>query len=179
MTTRFRLTPLALCIAACCIPLVRAAPSLGLAETFVVSDAASSGSFPLVTSERVAPLWYDAAEWPGVIRAVGDLQADIERVTSRKPAASSTSLNATDLVIIGTLGKNAAIDALVASGKLDANDLRGKWESFVIMTVAAPLRGVERALVIAGSDKRGTIYGIYELSEQLGVSPWYWALPES
>ncbi|MBK8477110.1 MAG: glycosyl hydrolase 115 family protein [Opitutaceae bacterium] len=110
----------------------------------------------------------------GVVRAVGDLQADMERVTSRKPAVSATRPGAADLVIIGTLGKNAAIDALIASGKLDASDLRGKWESFVITTVEQPMPGVDRALVIAGSDKRGTIYGIYELSEQLGVSPWYW-----
>ena len=77
-------------------------------------------------------------------------------------------------MIVGTLGKSALIDSLVATGKLDASDLPGKWESFVITTVANPVPGVERALVIAGSDKRGTIYGIYELSEQIGVSPWYW-----
>jgi hypothetical protein len=111
---------------------------------------------------------------PALVRAVGDLQADIERVTSRKPAALYECPSASAVVIVGTLGKSAAIDALVAAGKLDASDLRGKWESFVITTVVQPLPGVERALVIAGSDKRGTIYGIYELSEQLGVSPWYW-----
>lgn len=77
-------------------------------------------------------------------------------------------------IIVGTLGKSAAIDQLVAASRLDVTDLRGKWESFVIATVPAPLPGVKQALVIAGSDKRGTIYGIYELSEQLGVSPWYW-----
>ena len=151
-----------------------AAPSLGLPESIVVDVAPPPGSFPIVTQERAAPLCYDAADWPGVVRAVGDLQADIERVTARKPAATAEHPGAPVAVIIGTLGKSAAIDALVASGKLDASDLRGKWESFVITTLAQPLPGVERALVIAGSDKRGTIYGIYELSEQLGVSPWYW-----
>jgi hypothetical protein len=153
---------------------VRAAPSLGLSAEIVVDTAPSADAFPLVTASGGAPLWYDAADWPGVVRAVGDLQVDIERVTSRKPAASSERPSASAVVIVGTLGKSAAIDALVAAGKLDASDLRGKWESFVITTVAQPLPGVDRALVIAGSDKRGTIYGIYELSEQLGVSPWYW-----
>ena len=59
-------------------------------------------------------------------------------------------------------------------GKLDAGAIRGRWEAFQIEVVEAPLPGVARALVIAGSDKRGTIYGIYELAEQIGVSPWYW-----
>jgi len=151
-----------------------AEPSLGLPVEIVANASPPAGAFPLVTAQHPAPLWYDAAEFPGVVRAIGDLQADIERVTSHRPAATITRPGDAALVIIGTLGRSAAIDALVAAGKLDASDLRGKWESFVITTVAAPLPGVERALVIAGSDRRGTTYGIYELSEQLGVSPWYW-----
>ena len=63
---------------------------------------------------------------------------------------------------------------MVKSGKLNADAISGKWESFIITTIANPLPGVDQALVIAGSDKRGTIYGIYEISEQIGVSPWYW-----
>ena len=152
----------------------RAEPSLGLPIEIVTNAVPPAGAFPLVTTKQVAPLWYDASDHKGVVRAIGDLQADIERVTSKKPVASATQPKQAELVIIGTLGKNATIDALAASGKLDVNDLKGKWESFVITTVIAPMPGVERALVIVGSDKRGTIYGIYELSEQLGVSPWYW-----
>lgn len=153
---------------------LRAGPSLGLPVSIVVNSEPSGGAFPLVVKSREAPLWYDANDYVGVIRAIGDLQADVERVTSHRPIASTEHPAADELVIIGTIGKSAAIDALVGSGKLDASDLRGKWESFVITTVAQPLPGVKRALVVAGSDKRGTIYGIYELSEQLGVSPWYW-----
>ena len=52
--------------------------------------------------------------------------------------------------------------------------LPGRWEAYVRQTVDHPLPNVDRALVIAGSDKRGTIYGIYEISQQIGVSPWYW-----
>ncbi len=174
MIFRLRQILLTFLFTASCAPLAQAAPSLGFPTDIVVQEAPPAGAFPLVTEKRVAPLWYDAADWPGVVRAVGDLQTDIERVTTRKPAMSAERPNAPSVVIVGTLGKSAAIDALVASGKFDASDLKGKWESFVITTVAAPLPGVERALVIAGSDKRGTIYGIYELSEQLGVSPWYW-----
>jgi hypothetical protein len=74
------------------------------------------------------------------------------------------------------VGASPVIDRLVADKKLDAADLAGQWESFVIQTVQQPLPGVERALVIAGSDRRGTAFGVFEVSEQIGVSPWYfWA----
>jgi hypothetical protein len=66
------------------------------------------------------------------------------------------------------------IDALVSNHKLDVSGIAGKWESAVTTVVEHPMKGVRRALVIAGADKRGTIYGIYDLSEQIGVSPWYW-----
>src|SRR5262249_36951671 len=70
--------------------------------------------------------------------------------------------------------RSRLIDDLVSRHKLDVGDVRGKWESFVIDVVDKPFDGVDRALVIAGSDKRGTIYGLYDLSTQMGVSPWYW-----
>ena len=148
---------------------------LGLPDT-LIGETPAPAAFPRAAGGKVAPLWHDAADHKGVVRAIADLQADIGRVTSLKPAVTTTRPCAARPVIIGTVGKCAAIDALIASGKLDASDLKGKWESFVITTVSQPVPGMEQALVIAGSDKRGTIYGIYELSEQLGVSPWYcWA----
>jgi hypothetical protein len=149
-----------------------AGPSLGL-QTDIVSNQAEPGSFPLVAGRLAAPIFLDSADWPGVLRAGGDLQADIERVTGIKPALSTNSgPSAKIAVIIGTLGKSPLIDGLVKSGKINADAIAGKWESFIIATVAKPLPGVDQALVIAGSDKRGTIYGIYEISEQIGVSPW-------
>ncbi len=72
-------------------------------------------------------------------------------------------------VVIGTLGKSDTIDALAESGELDVSEIEGKWEAFTV-------QNVDDTVVIAGSDKRGTIYGIYDLSEKIGVSPWYfWA----
>lgn len=146
---------------------------LGLSEN-LVSEEPQPGAFPLVAPDQTAALCYDASDYKGVIRAIGDLQTDIERVTGQKPPLAASRPAAGHPVIIGTLGKSEMVDRLVASNKLDAVDLKGKWESFVIVTVDAPMPGIDQALVIAGSDKRGTIYGIYELSEQLGVSPWYW-----
>jgi hypothetical protein len=141
---------------------------------FITDKATNTTAFPLVTVDKTAPLCYSSDDHKGVVRAITDLQADIERVTGKKPLLSTDSLPSGHTVIIGTLGQSKIINNLVASGKLDVTDLDGKWESFVITTVNKPVQGIDQALVIAGSDKRGTIYGIYELSEQLGVSPWYW-----
>lgn len=149
-------------------------PSLSLFEPLLVAPVAQPDAFPLVAQRQASPLWFDAADHKGVIRAVGDLQADIARVSGLTPLLSSQATASAHPVIIGTVGKSALIDGLLASGKLDGAKLLGKWESFVLATVRDPLPGVPRALVIAGSDKRGTIYGIYELSRQIGVSPWYW-----
>ena len=148
--------------------------TLTLLPSIVTESAPPAGAFTVFDATRSAPLWHDAAEFTGVIRALGDLRTDIERVGGRAPEIATTPAAGARPVIVGTLGKNALIDGLVAEGRLDASDLAGKWESFVITVVEKPAPGVDQALVIAGSDKRGTIYGIYELSEQLGVSPWYW-----
>ncbi len=148
-----------------------------LMEPFV-AGAAESGAFPLVEKERAASIHASANDWPGVLRAARDLQADVERVSSVKPeffAGEWTEKGVRDVaVIVGTLGRSALIDDLVARGKLQAEGIRGKWETFAIETVEAPFPGLKRALVIAGSDKRGTIFGVYEVSNQIGVSPWYW-----
>ncbi|KAJ2897419.1 uncharacterized protein MKZ38_004681 [Zalerion maritima] len=80
------------------------------------------------------------------------------------------------LIIVGTIGSSSIIDALIEDDKIDVTEIDGKWESFVSTVVKHPIEGCSKALVIAGSDPRGTIFGIYDISEQIGVSPWYfWA----
>lgn len=150
------------------------APAAVVHDREIITEAPSNRAFPLVTGEATSPVVYDENDWAGVVRAIGDLQLDVERVTGKKPVVDASGSTSNYCVMVGTLGKSKLIDGLVSAGKLDAGDLEGKWESFVIATIRNPAPGIDQALVIAGSDKRGTIYGIYELSEQLGVSPWYW-----
>ena len=121
-------------------------------------------------SLRHASIGYSQQEYEGVKMAVRNLQADMQRVMGNRPFSGQMSECSvamlkegqdTTTILVGTIDRNAAI------AKLKLPDLKGKREKFVITTIG-------KQVVIAGSDKRGTIYGIYELSRQLGVSPWYW-----
>ncbi|TXC73024.1 hypothetical protein FSB78_17955 [Sphingomonas ginsenosidivorax] len=108
---------------------------------------------------------------PGDFPVVGIAAADLRRDLS---AVSGASADNGTQIWLGTLGRNPKIDRLVRQRKLDVSRLRGAWESFVITTVVNPAPGVASALVIVGSDRRGTAYGAYELTHAIGVSPWHW-----
>lgn len=132
--------------------------------------------FPLAENGKPLPFVVSETDYPGVLRAVRTLQSDFQRVTGNTPA-SFNSINRRvggTVLLIGTLGKHSVIDNLVKAGKLDVSAIKGSWEGFVITVVEKPARGIDRALVIAGSDKRGTIFGVYDLASQIGVSPWSW-----
>jgi hypothetical protein len=146
----------------------------GIGEAPYVFGESSEGSFSLANGGAVVGIYVDTNDYWGVGRAVGDLREDIRRVTGIAPAIFHDSNELKSAIIVGTLGKSGVIDRLARDGKIDASRIAGKWESFLVQVVADPLPGVSNALVIAGSDKRGAIYGVYDLSEQIGVSPWYW-----
>ena len=140
-----------------------------------VKTSPGPDSFALAHTGTAATLYVDAGDWPGVVRAAHDLQSDIKQVTGAEPAFGNDAKTLRgEVVLVGTIGRSAVIDRLIRERKIDVSAVRGKWETTLTQVVAHPLPGVERALVIAGSDKRGTIYGIYDLSEEIGVSPWYW-----
>jgi len=149
--------------------------ALAIGQPRYVEEAPSPGSFAIVHGKIAAPIYVDSRDYAGVARAAGDLRADIARVTGCTPAFAREEQGlGTRAVIVGTIGRSQIIDRLIRDRKIDVAGIAGRWESFLIQVVPAPLPGVASALVIAGSDKRGTIYGIYDLSEQIGVSPWYW-----
>ncbi|HEY6953617.1 MAG TPA: glycosyl hydrolase 115 family protein, partial [Flavisolibacter sp.] len=123
----------------------------------------------------VATIYVDPGDDWLVNKAATLLQGDIEMVTGRKPAIANNITSAgKNVIIIGTLEGSPTIKKLVSLKKLNANTIRGKWEASQLQVVANPFGGIQNALVITGSDKRGAAYGVFELSKQLGVSPWYW-----
>ncbi|MGD0206566.1 MAG: glycosyl hydrolase 115 family protein [Verrucomicrobiota bacterium] len=155
--------------------LVAPRDSLALGQERYVEDVPSRGSFPIVQGNAVATIYVDSSDLAGVIRAASDLKADVARVTSHSPVISHGGENlGENVIVVGTIGKSRIIDQLIREKKIDVSEIAGKWEAFLIQVVPEPLPGVVSGLVIVGSDKRGTIYGIYDLSEQMGVSPWYW-----
>ncbi len=142
-----------------------------------ISATKGTDCFTLSAAGKSTTLFISSKDYTGVIRALKDLKTDIGKVTSVEPSIDYDKVpSKKEIVIVGTLGKSPIIDQLVKSGTVDVKCISGKWENFLIQVVDKPLRGIDKALVIVGSDKRGTIYGIYDVSEQIGVSPWYfWA----
>jgi hypothetical protein len=134
-----------------------------------------SGDFKLVHAGKPASIVVSPEDFRVAQIAAANFAADVHLVSGVRPAVqASSTTGSSNAVLIGTLGKSSLIDSLVSSGKLDVTDLKGKWESFIIATVPNPLPGVGVGLVIAGSDRRGTAFGVYELSQAIGVSPWNW-----
>ncbi|HEY4246725.1 MAG TPA: glycosyl hydrolase 115 family protein [Lacunisphaera sp.] len=135
----------------------------------------SGFDFVLSGTKESATIVMEPGTDRAVVRAAEDLAADIERVTGRKPAVvrDATKLS-DDVVIAGIVGRSPLIDDLVARGKVDVAGVKGSWETFVLQVVESPFPNVRRALVVAGSDRRGAIYGLYEISAGIGISPWYW-----
>jgi hypothetical protein len=136
---------------------------------------AGADALPLADSAGVASILVETNNDGAMLRATGDLAEDFSRVTAQKPAVlNDFSVAPKNCIIVGTLGQGGIVDQLAAAGKLTTNGVCGQWESYTLQIVENPLPNVSRALVIAGSDRRGTIFGCYELSERIGVSPWYW-----
>ena len=155
--------------------LVAPRDSLALGQEKYVEEVPGRDSFPIAQGNAAATIYVDANDLAGVIRAANDLQADVARVTGLSPAISHEVISpGKNAIIVGTIGKSRIIDQLIREKKIDVSEIAGQWESFFIQVVPKPLSGVASGLVICGSDKRGTIYGIYDLSEEIGVSPWYW-----
>src|SRR5690606_3730029 len=142
-----------------------------------VTNKASKNSFPLATNGTVTPILVSNSDYPGVLRVLGHLQNDIKNVTGIEPQIHKNSVSGIDnVIIVGTIGKSPIIDQLIKNGKIKSSLLSGKREKFIIQQINNPLPGVKSALVIAGSEKRGTIYGMYDLSNEIGVHPWhFWA----
>ena len=158
-----------------CALLVACSSALALGEPNYVSTQYKKGHVVIIGEKDVASLYVDDKDYKGVQRAAANLQLDIERVSGKKPALVH---NPAELgryaIIIGAIGKSELIDQLIENGKINPDNIEGQWDAYHIQTVYKPFPGVIRALVIAGSDKRGATYGTYDLSEKIGVSPWYW-----
>ena len=135
--------------------------------------AAGATDFVLVREGRCLPVVVERGAGEPVRRAAEDFAADLARVSGLGSGGVGQA-TAAHCVLVGRVGAGGLIDRLIAEKRLGAGDLAGQWEATHIEVLDRPLPGVERALVIAGSDERGVIFGLYDLSRALGVSPWHW-----
>lgn len=142
-----------------------------------ISDHCIDTYFPLVSSKGVATIYTDVKDFKVTGIATQMFAEDIERITGKKPVMATVAavkdISNAASVVAGTIGQSRIIDDLIARGLIDVSDIKGKWESFIVTTVEHPDNHAPM-LVIAGSDRRGTAYGLTSLSEAIGVSPWYW-----
>ena len=172
-------------------PILKASPEINL----------PAKDFTLIESFKVLPsLFIDKKDsaYDGLSLIAECLKSDMNRVIGEKvddegkAVDSDNSLKITtdnsnlsgQLIIAGTFGENGndIINQLIKDGSIDTTDLENRWESYLMQVIRKPLEGVDEALVIVGSDKRGTIYGMFHISEMMGVSPWVWwadVLPET
>ena len=132
----------------------------------------------IASQGKTASIVVDNADWKGVIIAARNLADDVRKVTGTAAQVNLITPNSagklpherknlSSSIIAGTIGKSYIIDQMIKQKKINVSKIKGEWESYLIDVV-------DGNLVIAGSDKRGTIYGIYEISQRIGVSPWYW-----
>lgn len=131
--------------------------------------------FALIQAGKPATVFVDGDAARPVARVAGDFASDLQKVSGQAPIVVH-DLNGVSgpVVIIGQLGHSPLIDAMAADGRLDVSGVSDTWEAYVQQVVDNPAPGIVQALVIAGADPRGTIYGTYDISTEMGVSPWYW-----
>ncbi|CDZ98254.1 hypothetical protein [Phaffia rhodozyma] len=155
--------------------------ALSIGQRQVISFESTSDTFPLVTSSQATVLLVSSDDYVGVHRASSTFASDLFKVTGQTPqlikddfSLEANTSEYSRAVIIGSLEQSSLIKMLIDNGKVNVSDIDGIWEAFKMVIVDSPMDAVDQALVIVGNDKRGTIFGLYDLSEQMGVSSWNW-----
>lgn len=134
-----------------------------------------ANTIKLAENNNVIPVVIDDADFECVKIAANLFCDDMERVTDVKSApVKAIPGRAAQILIAGTIGHSPIVDKLIADGRIDVSKIKGQWEATQWFIVKSPASGIDNALVIVGSDRRGTAFGLMELSEKIGVSPWYW-----
>ena len=143
--------------------------------TQMVTTKNEQGSFEISSTTSVTSIYVNTEDHVVIKKAAAFLQGDIESVTGKRPDLSNQFPSAAkNIIIIGSIDRSAIIQQLIKERKLNIDKIKNKWEAYQITAVNNPVRGVQQALVITGSDRRAVAYGVFDLSQQLGVSPWHW-----
>ena len=151
------------------------APALACMSPVSVCSHNVSGAIALASQSQPTTILLEPEADPAVAHAANAFAEDVGRVSGKSPdRVRQIATVSGNLVVAGVLGHSPTIDHLVRTGKITASDLAGQWEAYRQIVVDHPFPNVTRALVIVGSDRRGAVFGLYDLSEKIGVSPWSW-----
>ncbi len=143
------------------------------AQNFV-STKAEKGVFKIV-SQNATNIYTDPNDDWLIGKTAELLQGDIEKVTGKKPIIiHQLPTEASNLIIIGSIKKSSALKRLIQAKKINTDSIQNQWDGYQVQVTDNPFKGIKQALIIAGNNKRGAAYGTFELSKQIGVSPWYW-----
>lgn len=148
----------------------------GCSAPVTACPKASPGAIALVSGGHPIPVVVDADADPAILAAAMGFSEDLSRVAAVAPTAGLKALpsHGDAVVVIGQIGRSPLIDRLIETGRIADAEITGKWEAYKQIVLDHPFPGIARALIIAGADRRGTIFGTYDLSEKIGVSPWHW-----
>lgn len=147
------------------------------ADVTLTSKSNGPDIFTIVGNGAPATVYYDPGDFE-VVKTTAELFAGDVKAVSRKeiPVSDISGTPTGNIIIVGTAGNNAWLAELERKGKIDLGPVKAGWEKYMITLVDKPYPGVGKALIVAGSDRRGTAYGLLGISRTIGVSPWYWWL---
>lgn len=144
------------------------------AKVEIVNNAVA-GAFPIASANEATKVFVSPSEHVLVEKVARMFVSDVDKVVGYKPELKQTNkVVGRRVVVVGSLGNNAFIDKLVKQKKLNVTPIKNGWEQYIIQQVSKPTKGIDEALVVVGSDKRGAAYGLLSISEKMGVSPYYW-----
>ena len=143
----------------------------------LLDKGTGKNSFPIVSSSTNAVVCFDGKDATVVRKSASLFVDDVRRVTGQELKMDESKpgkVSARYAIIAGTIGESGWIDVLASRNKIDTAAIAGSWERYMIEVVNNPVPGIKKAIVVAGSDRRGTAYGLLSISKAIGVSPWYW-----
>ncbi|KAF3936617.1 hypothetical protein ABW19_dt0209873 [Dactylella cylindrospora] len=159
------------------VSIVAAFPRFARGQEDILVFSSGVSEFKLASNQAAPEIWVSTNDFPGVQRTANDVAIDFGRIVNVNGTVKlldQAIQTSKSVIIAGTIGKSKLIDNLISRGKINVSETKNKWEAYTTTLVQNPFTGVPWALVVSGSDQRGTIYGLYDISETMGVSPWYW-----
>ncbi len=152
-----------------CLMLVQTICAFG----FSVYGLTKNPTFEIYTPKHQAVILYDKSAAPLDSITAHFLAEDVFKVTGHKPKVITNIKQAKgNVIVIGEIN-STLINKFLKRQRVEES-FKSQWESYLYKTIANPNKKTDKAFIIAGTNPRGTAYGVFNVSKQIGVNPWYW-----